>query len=399
MAGNAIETAKQENCSRLFFQYYIEKNIELRIDELKKIYSGIDAKWYNSFRGQAYAMKNFLMKGASGLTGRRPFQKGFLYSRDEVGSIMPFLVEISSKYCGISSKDSWNTMDIVMVLEKKEKQIKEQINKSCRTPDKDANLNALNDLMRKYFVDGILYGISLKDIPMKMKIANVEISNLNTKAKKSTDLSYIEYVKGSLRCNLEISQDSVMFDTGEAAAAFKVSGKEIGVQHRNFRYSDSRGVVQTDVTGKGAAAKFGKASAERLTEYLNSIGLEKPASPGKDPNIDPVGEWQESNIKYWIKFYNDMKNDKVDGEAVNFGNVKSKLGTGFDKVLNYAISMEQKDRSAAGRLSSKLVTLRWVKVYQEISKKKKIQEWISVLYYAAKKEGGAKNGVFLKISE
>jgi hypothetical protein len=34
-----------------------------------------------------------------------------------------------------------------------------------------------------------------------------------------------------------------------------------------------------------------------------------------------------------------------------------------------------------------------------ISKKKKIQEWISVLYYAAKKEGGAKNGVFLKISE
>ena len=29
MASNAIETAKQENCSRLFFQYYIEKNIEL----------------------------------------------------------------------------------------------------------------------------------------------------------------------------------------------------------------------------------------------------------------------------------------------------------------------------------------------------------------------------------
>ena len=26
MAGNAIETAKQENCSRLFFQYYIEKS-------------------------------------------------------------------------------------------------------------------------------------------------------------------------------------------------------------------------------------------------------------------------------------------------------------------------------------------------------------------------------------
>jgi hypothetical protein len=232
-----------------------------------------------------------------------------------------------------------------------------------------------------------------------MKIANLEISNLKTNAKKSKDLSYIEYIKGSLRCNLEISQGSVMFDTGEAAAGFKVEGKEIGIQHRNFRYSDARGVVQTDVTGKGAAAKFGKASAERITEYLTSIGLEKPVSPGKDPNIDPVGEWTTKNIAYWVKWFKDMEGDLVAGSKVNFGNVQSPLGKGFSKVLQYAISKETKDRSASGRLSSKLVSLRWVKVYQEISKKKKLEEWISVLYYAAKKEGGTKNGVFIKISE
>jgi len=397
MASNAIETAKQENCSRLFFQYYIEKNIELSIEQLAKIYSKIDIKWYNSFRGQAFAMKNFLLRGATGLPGRRPYIKGFVYSRDD--GIMPFLVGISSKYCGISSKDSWNTMDIVMVLANKEKQIKDEINKTCTGPNKDTNLQSLNDLMRKYFVDGILYGISLKDIPVKMKIANLEISNLKTNAKKSKDLSYIEYIKGSLRCNLEISQGSVMFDTGEAAAGFKVEGKEIGIQHRNFRYSDARGVVQTDVTGKGAAAKFGKASAERITEYLTSIGLEKPVSPGKDPNIDPVGEWTAKNITYWVKWFKDMEGDLVAGSKVNFGNVQSPLGKGFSKVLQYAISKETKDRSASGRLSSKLVSLRWVKVYQEISKKKKLEEWISVLYYAAKKEGGTKNGVFIKISE
>jgi hypothetical protein len=91
-----------------------------------------------------------------------------------------------------------------------------------------------------------------------------------------------------------------------------------------------------------------------------------------------------------------MENDPVGGAKVNFGNVQSPLGKGFSKVLQYAISKETKDRSAAGRLSSKLVSLRWVKVYQEISKKKKLEEWISVLYYAAKKEGGTKNGVFIK---
>jgi hypothetical protein len=397
MASNAMETQKQENCSRLFFQYFIEKNIELSIDQLSKIYPKIDSKWYNSFRGQAYAMKNFLLKGSTGLTGRRPYVKGFVYSRDD--GIMPFLVGISSRHCGISSKDSWNTMDIVMVLSNKEKQIKEQITKMCTGPNKDNNLESLNGLMRKYFVDGILYGISLKDIPMKMKIANVEVSNLKIKNKKSTDLSYIEYVKGSLKCNLEISENSVMFDTGEASAGFRVYGKEVGIQHRNFRYSDARGVVQTDVTGKGAAAKFGKASAAVITEYLTSIGLEKPASPGKDPNIDPPGEWTEKNIKYWIKWFKDMEKDLVDGSKVNFGNIRSPLGKGFNNVLQYAISTEMKDRSSAGRLSSKLVSLRWVKIYQEISKKKKLQEWISVLYYAAKKEGGTKNGVFIKISE
>lgn len=397
MATDGIETARQENCSRLFFQNYIENNKELSIQELSKIYPKIDDKWYNSFRGQAYAMKKFLNNGASGLSGRRPYQRGFSYSRDT--GIMPFLVKTSSIYCGISNKDSWNTMDIVMVLKSKEKQIMEEITKSCNTINKNNNLNALNDLMRKYFIDGILYGISLKDIPLKMKIANFEISNLNISTKNSTNLSYIEYIPGSLRCNLEISDNSLMFNTGEAAASFKVYDKEIGVQHRNFRYSDPRGVVQTDVTGKGAAAKFGKASAERLSEYLNSIGLQKPISPSKDLNIDPVGKWKESNIKYWIKFYNDIKNIPVDGKPVNFGIVKSKIGMGFDNVLKYAIQTEQKDRSSAGRLSSKLVSLRWVKLWQEISKKKKLKEWISILYYSAKKEGGSKNGVFLKISE
>lgn len=397
MASNALETQKQENCSRLFFQYLIEKNIELTIEQLSKIYPKIDAKWYNSFRGQAYAMKNFLSKGATGLPGKRPYVKGFVYSRDD--GIMPFLVEISSKHCGVSSKDSWNTMDIVMVLANKEKQIKDQITKTCTGSNKDLNLESLNDLMRKYFVDGILYGISLKDIPIKMKVADLEISNLNTKAKKSKDLSYIEYIKGSLKCNLEISPNSAMFDTGEASAGFKVYGKDVGIQHRNFRYSDPRGVVQTDVTGKGAAAKFGKASAERITEYLRSLGLEKPVSPGKDLNIDPVGEWTTKNINYWIKWFKDMEDDLVDGSKVNFGNIQSPLGKGFNKVLQYAISKETADRSAAGRLSSKLVSLRWIKVYQEISKKKKLQEWVSVLYYAAKKEGGTKNGVFIKISE
>ena len=43
---------------------------------------------------------------------------------------MPFIVDISSKECGVRNKDSWNTMDIVMVLKIKEKEIMSEIKKN-----------------------------------------------------------------------------------------------------------------------------------------------------------------------------------------------------------------------------------------------------------------------------
>ena len=393
MALDAVETKKQENCSRLFFEAYIESGKKLTMQELKKTYPEINAKWYNTFDMQATAMKDWLKN--------KKHKKGFNYSRDD--GIMPFLVEISSKHCGVRNKDSWNTMDIVMVLKSEEKTIMSEIKKICTGGDSDVNLQALNGMMRKCFRSGILYGISLKDVTGKE--AHIEVSNLEDPTEitgfQEVDPERFKMLKGSLRCNLEISDK--FFDTGEAAAGLIIDGKGVNVQHRNFRYSQDRGVVQTDLTGKGAAAKLGKASAGRLTEFLADFGLEKPESPGKDPNIDMPGKWTEKNIKYWIKFYNDIKDDTVAGGKVDFGKVQCHVGKeirkGFKEVLEYAILQESKKvPNAAGRLSSKLVGLRWIQIYQLMDKMNILEKWISVLYYSAKKEGSSKNGVFIKIA-
>ena len=393
MALDAVETKKQENCSRLFFEAYIETGKKLTMQQLKKTYPEINAKWYNTFDMQATTMKSWLQN--------KKYKKGFNYSRDD--GIMPFLVDISSKHCGVRNKDSWNTMDIVMVKKSEEKKIKTEIEKLCVTSNVDNNLQNLNGLMRKFFKNGTLYGISLKDVTGKE--ATIEVSNLEDPTEisgfKKVDPQRFKMVKGSLRCNLEISNK--IFDTGEAAAGFIIDGKGVNVQHRNFRYSQGRGVVQTDLTGKGAAAKLGKSSAGRLTEFLAEFKLEKPESPGKDPHIDMPGKWTDKNIKYWIKFYNDIKGDTVAGEKVNFGNVQCKVGKeirkGFKEVLEYAILQESKNvANAAGRLSSKLVGLRWIKIYQLMDKMGILEKWISVLYYSAKKEGSSKNGVFIKIA-
>jgi hypothetical protein len=393
MALDAIETKKQENCSRLMFESVIEDNKPLTMAQLKKTYPEISAKWYETFKLQAEAMKDFLKD--------KPHKKGFNYSRDK--GMMDFIVKISSKECGVRNKDSWNTMDIVMVLKTKETEIMSEIKKVCTGGDADTNLQALNGAMRKYFKAGILYGISLKDVTGK--VAHVEVSNLNDPTEvtgfQEVEPERFKLVPGSLRCNLDISDK--IFDTGESAAGFLIDGKGVNVQHRNFRYSEGRGVVQTDLTAKGAAAKLGKASAGRLTEFLGDFGIEKPESPGKDPNIDLPGKWTEKNITYWVKFYEDMKSGTVSGKKVDFGSVQCKVGKetrkGFRNVLEYAILQESKKvPNAAGRLSSKLVGLRWINVYQIIDNMDLMSKWISVLYYAAKKEGSSTNGVFLKIS-
>ena len=393
MALDAVETKKQENCSRLMFESVIETNQLLTMSQLKRTYPEINAKWYDTFKLQAEAMKEWLSD--------KPHRKGFNYSRDK--GIMPFIVGISSSQCGVRNKDSWNTMDIVMVLKTKEKEIMSEIKKVCTGGNKDINLQALNGLMRKYFKMGILYGISLKDVTEK--VAHVEVSNLEDPTEitgfREVDPEKFKLVPGTLRCNLDITDK--IFDTGEAAATFNIDGKIVGVQHRNFRYSEGRGVVQSDLTAKGAAAKLGKASAGRLTEFLGDFGIEKPESPGKDPNIDLPGKWTQKNIDYWVNFYEEIKNTTVAGKKVDFGDVQCKVGRetrkGFRNVLEYAILQEKKKvPNAAGRLSSKLVGLRWINAYQIIDNMDLMSKWISVLYYSAKKEGSSTNGVFIKIS-
>ena len=48
MAGNAIETAKQENGSRVYFELYIENNVRdfsTLSKAVKKVYSNVNNEW------------------------------------------------------------------------------------------------------------------------------------------------------------------------------------------------------------------------------------------------------------------------------------------------------------------------------------------------------------------
>ena len=251
-------------------------------------------------------------------------------------------------------------------------------------------------------MDKILIGISLKAIKENKKIASVELANMQG---DKTARIKIDYVKDSLKLNLTLGKKApYLFDTGELGFDLKTeSGAEIHGQSRNFQYSKERNVVQTDLTpkGKDAGAKLGKVSTVALDKFLGDVGLKRPNSASKHFRIPQVGNWKDADKQYWIDLYGELTRSSF---SIDFGEVAvyengTRIGEGFEEVLNKSIEYEteNKDRSSAGRFSSKLIGMEWAKIWQQLSKKDLMADWGKVLYYGAKKEFSSKNGPFMKI--
>ena len=394
MATSAIETAKQENGSKVFFESVIERNKVPSEAEMKKVYDGYDESWEETYQKQADALKKFLGS-----------KKGYEYSRDK--GIMPYIEGIAKKECGVSVKDRWNPMDIVMVKKNMKKVIEGTIKELTNIGgmSKDAKLTLLNAYMREALKDKVLVGVSLKAISAKKKVASAETANMGGDASARAK---IDYDSGSLKCDLTLGKKkNYLFDTGELGFDLKTeSGGKIHGQARNFQYSQARNVIQTDLTpkGKDAGAKLGKVSSIALDGFLSSVGLERPPSATRHSHIPAVGGWNKQHIDYWINLYNEIKDKRVGGKSIDFGQIAVYqdgllLAEGFENVIRFAIDYEteEKDRSTAGRFSSKLIALEWAKIWVEIDKKRKLKEWCTALYYGAKKEFSSKNGPFLKI--
>jgi hypothetical protein len=394
MASDAKETAKQENGSRVYFELIIESNkdpdkdfVELS-NAVKKVYPDVSNDWMESFKKQALALKKYLGNNNK-----------YNYSRDK--GFMPFIENIAKKKCGVTVKDRWNPADIYMIKSTQESAVMKKLDEITDSNDKDANLLSLNSYMRELMNDKIMIPVSLKAIAVKTKDAKAESANLD---KSKGPGHEFKLKSNSLKCILSMGhKNAYEFDTGEFAFDFYVGEEEIHGQARNFQYSKARNLIQTDLTPKGRSggAKLGKVSSTALDDFLKNNGLERPSSAAKDPNIDPPGQWSEKNIHYWINFIKEIQQLSVAGNKIDLGDLRVKTSTGEEEgpeaVIKNAILWEDKTRSSAGRFSSKLIGLRWAKVWSDIDNKGKLDSWLKTLYYGAKKEFGEKNGPFLKI--
>jgi hypothetical protein len=407
MAGNAIETAKQENGSKVYFKAYIESAKppaeNVLFAEVIKVYPDLakDIKlreiWLSTFQKQAIALKSYLGNN-----------KGYDYSRDESKGFMSFIEDIAKKRCGVSTKDNWDPADIYMVRKTKESAIRKHFDSITQSQDEMANIYALNSYMRELIQSKDLVPVSLKAISKGKAKADLELSNMGKGKAKELAFEF----SGPLKCYFNFGTNSkspTEIDNGEISGQFKVGETIVNWQTRNFNMSTPRGGVQTDLTptGKDAGAKIGKASADAIDDFFaknySKLGIVRPVNAGKDPHIPPVGKWTKETIKYWVDFQKELSKFKVNNKDIDFGDMKvvyknKEMSRGkFAEVLDYCIREEESTRYAAGRLSSKLTCMRWAYAWALIEKKGLLSEWIKTLYYGAKKEFRDTNGPFVKI--
>lgn len=207
MAGNAIETAKQENGSKVYFQKIVESTkIPTEAEMLEvvvKVYPdlaknpGLREIWMSTYAKQATALVNYLGNN-----------KGYNYSRDEDDGFMMFIENIAKTRCGVKTKDNWDPADIYMVRARKERDIRKHLDSITKSEDEMANIYSLNSYMRELIKSKDLVPVSLKAISKTKQTADLELSNMGT-AGKQKEVKF-EMV-GPLKCyfNYEIGRAHV----------------------------------------------------------------------------------------------------------------------------------------------------------------------------------------------
>ena len=385
MASDAQETKKQENGSLYVFKSYIESGKIPTVNAIERtVYPDMPAKWYVTFELQAIALKKYL--------GSR--HRGYVYSRDD--GMMPYIEKLAAREMGVSVKDRWNPMDVVMTKRSKESAIRKQIKSiSEESLDPKSKLIKLNVYMATLLKDKTMLPISLKEVKGGVTEANVEETNLGAAGHKGVKF---KLKSGSLKCPMSMNKSGLL-DTGELALDFYADDQEIHVQARSFRYSIANTVVQTDLTPKGRAsgAKLGKASTQALDAFLTPLGLKRPLSPTEHPQIAVNGDFTESQILYWQALYNKVKRARIQNDKVDMNiNIGAQGGYYIADLIDTAMKNKRK-ANVLGRLTSKLVCLEWAYIYYQIDQKRKFNKWLSVLYYGAKKEFSETNGPFIKI--
>ena len=241
-------------------------------------------------------------------------------------------------------------------------------------------LDLLNDYMRKLFTTRDLIGVSLKKLG---KTVRTEVSNV----KKQQTLKDISIVPQSFKLDLDLAPNGE-FNTGEMKFQIKAENAIVNVQIRAFS-GGVREKTQMDMTGAGAAAKLGKVSiTQAIDPFLRTMSPPQKLRSGTE--LPKVGQFTEATIKQYVDEQKSISGVIIGGSRIDYGK------DDWETTLRNAIELEKDNNRTASQLSTKLQCFQWIKIFRDIESQNKLQDFLTILYFGAKKEY-ATAGPFLKI--
>ena len=184
---------------------------------------------------------------------------------------MKFISEVVKNKFGISKKDAWDPADIWCI--KNEKKVISEIT-SIMKKNEYETINELNTLLRTYFKERKIVGVSLKKVSGKQ--AKYEEINV------SEDLEYLKedysFDVSSIKIDLSLQPGSkIKMGTQDTTIVLNAveDGKSVKIKYQITTISSSRfnNLKFEPTASSHAAARLGKAPVDMVLGVLKEYGV------------------------------------------------------------------------------------------------------------------------------
>jgi len=405
---------EQEKCSIIATYYAIEKNANLKPDEdtelksvFTKVYPNMPEDWYVTFLNQAQAIKNKIGDNNwkyGWYDGTQGWASGIMPNNKVsyiMGAIWDLFTDKQKKVFG-GQKDSWNTADVFVVNTQMEKEILKQV-KIYQNDFQDFTppqifIGTLNAYLSELVKNNDLIPISLKkqtkNAPVKVTETNVD--DVPVEGLKPFDgeflakpYSYFDIVNRGSKLNF--TGNSLFYK-----ASVQIGNYPYFYQIEQRMQGKSSKAEVKDLVVKGDKGKRGPADAQTgnvpMPQFMALV--KDYTGEDYDHNIPAIGS--KIDKEYWSDYletiYNQAKGNFDFGGFTIFGKKYNprefmefaiRLDNLSDKKIKTLYNMNKNAFSA--KLRNKLRHLRTIKAYLKAQKKKKLSEFLMVIYFRAAK--------------
>jgi hypothetical protein len=318
------------------------------------LYPWVDNEWVESFFKQ---QKRFLDE----------FSDAKFKEFSVKGGFMDFVSKLVNQKYGIRKKDAWDPADVWCVQNESQviKQVKDVV-------DKSNDIEVLNTMLRTFFKERKVVGISLKKVDKREGVARYQEVNIKDGA-LFTSGKHPQFDVDEIRCDFKL-QDDGLFKANDTRIYFTVKYTKEQVKYTLTIRTSGRtyrpGNLIFEFQEPGAAAQIGKAPVELVVEA------------GKKHKITITNDWKKFPSSS-VAFNTEEKKQKE-----KFNKIKRKVKTNItdDKEFAANILSMMMDKDNYGTANSKLMQLDFL--YQIINLGEDgMEKFITDLFFLAEKRG------------